>query len=534
MLATAVLACLAVPGPPAPAQEPAAAPAAFDPFDWGLKLPKRAVPRRASRYFAFKGPGPTTLVEMEGPGCIRRIWITGGNIGRSAVLRVYFDGEPVPYVEAPLGDFFGAMHNLMADRYPHDHARREAPYGEAYTVNTPFLAIKPKNGFTAYFPMPYASSARVEVVGGERNTSLYYLIDWHEYPGQEMEEPMRFSARWRRESPVRDYTDDYIVLDADGPGRLVGFVYAVDMLVSREQMRWSHAGADSIYIDGDGEHPAYLRGIGGEDSFGTSYSGGDYLPQSSLYSDMPFYVQQDDEGMRQKLVGYRFFVNERIDFEKSVHMRFGARSHDISSMVYWYAASPVRPFFEMPPEERRLPGSEIARGEFDLELLDTGSWSLAGPFGLEAEIAPPAPQHAGAPDGYLGQPWQPFRSIRGFVEFNHVFRPDPSNDNSPTVEGYAVAQAILVAPAAGAGELTFGWSDRMTVRINDGEPVDLGTQKYHRGRTVPVQLREGENTVSVVLRNGPQAESWDRGAWNFSFRAVTSEGKDLLPRAPME
>jgi len=37
--------------------------------------------------------------------------------------------------------------------------------------------------------------------------------------------------------------------------------------------------------------------------------------------------------------------------------------------------------------------------------------------------------------------------------------------------------------------------------------------------------------LSVALRNGPQAESWDRGAWNFSFRAVSADGEELLPRA---
>ena len=65
----------------------------------------------------------------------------------------------------------------------------------------------------------------------------------------------------------------HIIADADGLGRLIGFVYAVDMLESRHKMRWSHGGADNIYIDGMGDQPSFLRGIGGEDVFGASHGG---------------------------------------------------------------------------------------------------------------------------------------------------------------------------------------------------------------------------------------------------------------------
>jgi hypothetical protein len=49
------------------------------------------------------------LADLDGPGCIRRIWVTGGNIGRDVVMRMTFDGATVPHVEAPLPDFFGVM-----------------------------------------------------------------------------------------------------------------------------------------------------------------------------------------------------------------------------------------------------------------------------------------------------------------------------------------------------------------------------------------------------------------------------------------
>ncbi len=342
-------------------------------FTWGLNLPARPVSRRLTRYFQLHDPNPIVLGDLQGPGCIRRLWVAGKNFDRDVVLRIYFDGESVPGVEAPLPDFFGVMHNL-------------ANPGEAYPINTPFLDVKPRNGFTATFPMPFARSARVEVVGGGApNNHFYYMIDWHEYPGQEMKEPMRFCARWRREAPVRDNQDDFIILDAEGPGRLVGFAYSVDMLESRQTMRWSHAGGDRIYIDGQGDQPAYLRGLGGEDSFGVSYGGNEYKAQSNLFADMPYYVQKDFQGERQKLAAYRFFAHDTIDFCESIHVRFGSRAHDVAATAYWYSAKPVRPFFTMPPLEQRRPGSQIRRGEYDLPLPDTRSWeALIGPSTRES------------------------------------------------------------------------------------------------------------------------------------------------------
>lgn len=497
-------------------------------FEWNLDLPDNPVSRRISRYFSFTGPEPVVLADIEGPGCIRRFWITGGNIGRDVVLRIYFDNEPVPYVEAPLNDFFGAMHNLMNGPYPQDHTRTELP-DSVYTLNTTFLTIKPKNSFTAHFAMPFATRARFEVIGSESPTGLFYTIDWHDYPGQEMKEPMRFAARWRREAPVRDYQDEFILLDADGPGQFIGFVYSVDMLQDRHVMRWSHAGGDNIYIDGDGEQPAHMRGIGGEDVFGTSFGGGDYIAQTSLFSDMPFYIQKDAEGDMQKLVGYRFFVNDAIHFRKSLHMRFAARAHDIASMAYWYTSKPVRPFFIMPPREKRLPGSDVRRGEYDLPLPESGQWWLSGPFPegqFEHELPTQARFNPGKP--LQGQPWKRFAALRGFIDFNHVYRPKPSNRNSPTLtDAIAVARATLISPSDTRATLTLAWDDQLVIRVNDGERIDMGTQQYVRAKTVEVPLKKGENSVALWLSN---EMGLTRGTWVFSFRAVTREGDVLLPQ----
>ncbi|WP_197993220.1 glycoside hydrolase family 172 protein [Gimesia aquarii] len=478
---------------------------------WQLDLPDHPVSRRISLRSEFKGK--QTFGTLIGPGCIRRIWVTGNFISRKDILRIYFDGETIPSVEAPLPDFFGLMHNLTQP-------------GKNYQINSPFLSVKPKLGMTCYLPMPFAKGARIEVESPE-GSIVYMMVDWHDYPGQQLKEKMRFRARWRRESPVADFADDFIMLDAAGPGRLIGFVYAVDMLESRHKMRWSHGGADNIYIDGLGDQPSFLRGIGGEDTFGASHGGADYVPQTFLYSDMPYYIQKDAKGERQKLVGYRFFAKDEVHFNESLHIRFGARAHDISSTAYWYSEEPVRPYFKMPPVKQRLPQTKILRGEYDLPLPDSGSWWLAGPF-AKVESLPMRDGKFNPKKSFLDRAWKKRDSIRGFVEFNHVLRPKASNANSPTLDGWAVAYCKLEAQSEMTAEFRLAWDDHLILKLNDDPTVDLGSQPYIRTRTLKVKLLKGTNKLQVWLSNQVGVT---RGAWNFAFRATAPNSRIILPRS---
>src|SRR4029078_107995 len=58
------------------------------------------------------GVGETfVMADIKGAGIVRHIWITLSSKDlmsrRNLVLRMYWDGQEHPSVEAPLGDFFG-------------------------------------------------------------------------------------------------------------------------------------------------------------------------------------------------------------------------------------------------------------------------------------------------------------------------------------------------------------------------------------------------------------------------------------------
>ncbi len=57
-------------------------------------------------------PGQTlTLLDADGPGMISHMWFTLADSEpfflKRVVLRIYWDGEESPSVEAPIGDFYG-------------------------------------------------------------------------------------------------------------------------------------------------------------------------------------------------------------------------------------------------------------------------------------------------------------------------------------------------------------------------------------------------------------------------------------------
>ena len=470
-----------------------------------LNLPQTAVSDRVSRVNRLQGGQRAVLAELKGPGCIRHLFLVLSRprnqpmSSRKAILRIYFDGKPVPYVEAPAGDFFGVMH------------------GEGYyDINSKYLSVKAWNGYNAYFPMPFARGARVEIEAAPEGTMATLQADWHRYPDEPMLEELRFCARWRREMPARSQGQDFMLLDADGPGRLFGFVYGVRLLDDTD--RWSHGGADNIYIDGEGQYPAYIRGIGGEDCFGSGYGGNLHPVDSHLYAGMPFYTHHDQGLSRPapQVVGYRFYDQDSISFQESIQFRFGSMANDICSTVYWYQKGPVRPFFEMPAFDRLLPGAELPAGSCDLGLPDRGGWLVAGP--VDGDAVDKA--------GLAALSWTPSRSHHGFIDFNHTYRPTGHGGIEQHTGVAGFARCVIKAPQALTASLRLAWDDEMTLAVNGATPIQLGRNYAFRSKTIQVPLLEGENHLTVALSNESGS---NHGGWAFAFHCATPDGTILLP-----
>jgi hypothetical protein len=524
----------------------------------GLDLPQQFRAERVLDVFSARADQRYVLAELEGPGAIRHIWVTSPRnpmANRRMILRMYWDGETKPSVEAPLGDFFGVCHGLLA-----------------YPINSLYLSVQDQTGYNCYFPMPFAKSARLELdTGPVAPGGTYYHIDWHRYRSP-LTEPMRFHAAWRREFPAQSYGEEYTILDAVGRGRLLGFIYGVRLYDNAD--RWSHGGAENIYIDGettgeDGIAPGYIRGSGGEDTFGTSYGGALHKPESNLYVGMPYYVHEDFGGgprPSQRVAAYRFYENDAIPFERSLHFRFGCMANDICSTAYWYQTEPHRPFVRMPAWEKLAPATELRRGEMDL-LVQTGAsgpdatlaspqdgeWWLCGAFENEKgeamnRLLPPEegvkPDPAARYDGQFGpeSPWRyaksqrpdqvmahwvKQRAVHGFIDFTHAFRPW-TKGVSVCWPAAACAQTSLVVDRDTAAKLFVAWDDRAILRLNDEPPRDLGHQSAFRQRALDVRLKRGANRL-VIKINNTKGTTW--GAWCFNCRVRLPDGREVIPAA---
>lgn len=101
--------------------------------------------------------GEHVLAEMDGPGCVKRIWMTWP--GRSTRIRIYVDGKEAPALDLPIDEFFSG------DREP---------------FVAPFVGGDRQFGGInfSYVPIPFAKSIRITTVDGIR----FYQINAHAYP----------------------------------------------------------------------------------------------------------------------------------------------------------------------------------------------------------------------------------------------------------------------------------------------------------------------------------------------------------------
>lgn len=286
-------------------------------------------------------PGSTrTLFEVEGAGIINHIWITIAPIPEDLnrndiIIRMYWDGNDFPSVEAPIGPFFGQGWN------------------EAYEFVTLPLATGPKDGrgLVSYFAMPFANGAKIEI---ENQADIdigafYFYIDYVEMDALP-ENTGRFHAWFNAEltdahpdgenewrslgKPFNKNTkgeDNYLIADIKGKGHFVG----VNYFVHSPTPMWYGEGDDMIYIDGS-DMPV-LNGTGTEDYFNTAWC------PNTLFAH-PYYGYarvNEDIGWLGRTHVYRFHITDPIYFDKSLkftieHGHGNLLTLDLSSVAYWY------------------------------------------------------------------------------------------------------------------------------------------------------------------------------------------------------
>ena len=313
-------------------------------------------------------PGQTRiLADIEGPGCICHLWFTMMNkpqdekyLLRRVILRMYWDGEQTPSVEAPIGDFFGMGHGVSKN-----------------FVSEP-LQMSPENGkgFNCWFPMPFAQKARIEVENqGSPPLLTYFYIDYDKFE-KLPEDSLRFHARWHRECPTegissngldnRFYcfggsnttgTGNYVIMEAKGAGHYVGCNINIHNLRESNMWDWPGEGDDMIFVDGESWPPS-LHGTGTED-----YVNMAWCPQQEYSAPYHGIILGGKENWKGKITFYRYHIKDPVPFEKEIrvtieHGHNNHRSDDWSTTAYWYQTEPHMAYEPILPVGKRLPLNE--------------------------------------------------------------------------------------------------------------------------------------------------------------------------------
>ncbi len=287
----------------------------------------------------LKAKQETLLADVEGPGVITFMWMTVDQKAyRNCVLRIYWDDEPTPSVEVPLGDFFVNC------------------FGLRFEVNSLPIAVNPSGGFNSYWPMPFKKRAKVTVENQSENEIPYFFYQIT-FIRQKFEGNIAyFHSQWRRSMTSRENPEHIILADVKGTGKYVGTVIAWEQLSNG----WWGEGEVKFFIDGE-ENPSICY-TGTEDYFGGAWGFG--KTYSTAFLGYPFCVKQ--EGQIPKHVMYRWHIPDPIFFKESLKVTiqtlgwwpdgtFQPLTDDIASVAYWYQIEPHAPFPAFLSIEKRWP-----------------------------------------------------------------------------------------------------------------------------------------------------------------------------------
>ncbi len=314
------------------------------------------------RFEDIKTGETRTLCNIKGSGIINHVWITIAPVPpklsrNDIVIRMYWDGNDFPSVEAPIGPFFGQG------------------WDENYNFTSLPLVVAPAKGkaLVSYFAMPFESGARIEIENQSEVgiSAFYFYIDYVEV--ENFDKDMgRFCAwynheltdalpegenEWSTLGKTKNNTsteDNYLFLDVEGKGHYVG----VNYYINTPTTLWYGEGDDMFYIDGS--KTPVLHGTGTEDYFNTSWS-----PYEKF--DHPYFGAarvNDNIGWMGRTHVYRFHITDPVYFDK--HLKFtiehghnNCLTLDLASVAYWYQQPPLTKMPPIPSKADREPKSEI-------------------------------------------------------------------------------------------------------------------------------------------------------------------------------
>jgi hypothetical protein len=320
-------------------------------------------------------------LNIDGPGTIRRIWITTDprtpEALRAVRIEMFWDGATEPAVQAPLGDFF--CHSL----------------GQMTPFQNACFASAEGRSFNCYVTMPFRRNARI-VVTNESDRLLTFFYDIACTLGDDHGDDMLyFHSYWRRENMTEVRHDMSILPRIEGKGRFLGCNLGIRLKPNCQHMWWGE-GEVKVYLDGDRELPT-LVGTGTEDYVGSAwglerfvnmYQGTQYMSKEKgawgfyrFHIPDPVYFYEDIKVDIQVMAGAKYsdilkamdkepgsrfmkagkgdqyYTREELQANPNRALAFESQS-DYFATAYWYMNKPTNglpPLAEVAERTRDLP-----------------------------------------------------------------------------------------------------------------------------------------------------------------------------------
>ena len=285
-------------------------------------------------------PGKTaTLMELRGPRAITAI---RGDMSvpedieeqravlREVVLKITWDGEKSPSVWAPAGDFFGTA--------PGINEYHSFPMG-----------MDLEDGVYSLWYMPFARSARVELVNSGTVPRTVSCQVTHAPLSRPVEQLGRFHCKWHRDAflpaePERRAID-WTMLKTTGRGRFVG----VMLHVWNPRGGWWGEGDEKFFVDGE-KFPSTI-GTGSEDYFGYAWCTAQIFHRA-------FHNQTIASGNRGHVSVNRWHIGDNVpfqtSFEAAIEKYYPNRKPTLyAATAYWYQAPGGEDPYEPAPLKQR-------------------------------------------------------------------------------------------------------------------------------------------------------------------------------------
>ncbi len=297
----------------------------------------KGVTARAGRVTLGKFETHTVVAFTGGPTTLRRLAFTvaarDADVFLQTRLRIFWDGRPEPSVDAPAGLFFGTA-SLM--RTPgSDHIVKSFPMSVACDART--------CTFATYFPMPFQSSARVELSEstGARIGPIAWQTRSEAFAGAANSVGL-FHATYR-DFPRPERGRDLELLDTskvEGGGAWCGHFVGTTYLFTRSANLNTLEGDPRFFFD-DSLTPQ-AHGTGSEEWGG----GGDYWGGHTM--TLPFAghpvgkpTKEAKTPLEKIHSAYRFLLGDLMPFGRNAritleHGAVNLHREPYEAVTYWY------------------------------------------------------------------------------------------------------------------------------------------------------------------------------------------------------